>query len=992
MKQLLFSIVLVCAGFSVPAQTHSVLSQGNWVKLSTDSTAIYKLTFYDLQAMGVDVSNLASDHLNLYGMAAGALDEVYDSAFAYDLQKMAILVDDSGDGTFDPGDFLLFYGQGPVIWSYNAGSNRFQHSTNPYDNKVYYFLRTDDNNPKRIQIVDHSSQTPTDTITQLTYTLLHEKELYNPLHSGRMWMGEMFKDTTERTFTINLPGYSFTDGNLNLSLGSNSTDSSTVEVYVNNQVVDTIQNLTTPANGYHAYRLKNYTINLTGLTNPFNLKLVFSRPNDSALVYLDYFDLNLNTGISIADPIQTTEIRSPRAYSQGVHLYRFTNTQSYNFVWDITDPLDVSSMKIDRSNDTLSFVDNRAGRNYMLYNYAPMYDMRLDDGSKKTIYLIGADNLPEPGLEGAVENQDIIGSATPNMIIITTNDLQDAANNLAAFHESNDGLTVGIFKTDQIYNEFSAGRLDPTAIRNFIAQKYNTGNGNSALQYILLMGSASFDYRGITYPGSTQVPTYETLESGNMINSFGTDTYLSMIDNTLIPIGRIPATSVEEANDVVQKIINYKTNSMLTTWKNSAIMMADDNDYGLFSQDADAFSKVILDSNYNINQTKLYFSLWPRVDDGYPQVKQKLLDMLNTGVFYVNYLGHGSPQGLSKEQVFTVEDAQNLENLQTLPLWVNASSETARFDDPEQTSLCATMLLNPNGGAIAAVGNSSPNYASANCNLNNAFITYLFSNAHKTEAFGDAYAFAVNHLNNSLERWAFLGDPALKPGWPVYHVATTKINGEEATPYADTILPGSLLTLEGYIEDNIGNVVTDFNGKVRATVYDMPYIKETVEGEYDPVRDITLYDSILSMNCLEVNNGHFIGNVRLPANEHLTYGNIKISYYGQNGSEDATGKWAQLIYGGKPNGIDEESALSALQAYPSPFGKHLKLLIPAHLAQQHLSLMLTDITGRAVYQNLVDAYSAREEFSINLPDLPQGLYLLNVTGTKGRKVFKLMHQ
>ena len=991
MKQLLFSIILVCAEFTVTAQTHSVLSQGNWVKLSTDSTAIYRLTYYDLQAMGVDVSNLSSDHLNLYGMAAGAMDEVYDSAFTYDLQKMAILVDDSGDGTFDPGDFLLFYGQGSVTWNYNAGSNRFQHSTNPYDNKVYYFLRTDDSNPKRVQTVDFSGQTPTDTITQLTYTYLHEKELYNPLHSGRTWMGEMFKDTAERTFNISLPGYHFTDGSLNLSLGSNSTDSSTVEVYVNNQIVDTIQNLIIP-NWYRAYRLRNYTIELTGITNPFDLKLVFKQPNDSALVYLDYFDLNLNTGVSIADPIQTTEIKSPLAYTGGVHLYRLTNTQPFNFVWDITDPLNVSSMKIDRSGDTLSFIDNRTGRDYLLYNYAPMYAMRLDDSSKKTAYLIGADNLPEPVLEGAVENQDIIGSATPNMIIITTNDLQNAANNLATFHANNDGLTVGIFKTDQIYNEFSAGRLDPAAIRNFIAQKYHARSGKSALQYILLMGPASFDYRGILYPGITQVPTYETLESGNMINSFGTDTYLSMIDNTLIPIGRIPATSIEEANGVVNKIINYKTNSMLTTWKNSAILMADNSDYGMFSQDADVFSKVILDSNYNVNQTKLYFSLWPRVDDGYPQVKQKLLDMLNTGIFYVNYVGHGSPQGLSKEQVFTVEDAQSLENLQTLPLWVNASSETARFDDPEQTSLCEALLLNPNGGAIAAVGNSSITYASINFNLNFAMTNYFFGNNHKTETFGDAYTFAINHLNNNLELWTLLGDPALKPGWPVYHVATTKINGEEAVSYADTILPGSLLTLEGNITDADGNVVTSFTGKVRATVYDMPYTKETIEGENDPVREITLYDSLLAMNCIDVDKGHFIGNVRLPANEHLTYGNVKISYYGQNGSEDATGNWAQLVYGGKPNSINEESELAALQAYPSPFGNHLKLFIPAHFAQQHLSLMLTDITGKAVYQNQVDTQSTAGEFSVNLPDLPQGIYLLNVTGTKGRKVFKLMHQ
>ncbi len=991
MKQLLFFIALVCFGFTITAQTHSVLSEGNWVKLSTDSAGIYRLTYYDLQSFGVDVSNLSSDHLNLYGMAAGAMDEMYDVDFTYDLQKMAILVDDSNDGTFDAGDFLLFYGQGPVTWNYNADSTGFKHTTNPYCNKVYYYLRTDDTNPKRVQMVDYSTQTPTDTITELTYTILHEKELYNPLHSGRWWMGELFKDTTERTFTINNPGSNFTEGTLNLSLGSNSTAPSTVEVYVNNQIIDTIQNLITP-NGYYAYRLRNYTFNLNNLTNPFDLKLVFNQPNDSAFVYLDYFELNLNTSLSIPDPIKTTEIRSTQTHAEGVFLYRLTNTQSFNFVWDVTDPLNVSSMKINRSGDTLSFIDTRTGRNYLLYNYAPMYVTRRDDGSKKTIYIVGDINLPEPTLEGEVENQDIIGTATPNMMIITTNDLQDAANKLATFHTDTDGLSVGIFKVNQIYNEFSAGRLDPTAIRNFIAQKYNQGKSNNNLQYVLLLGPASFDYRGILYPNIHQVPTYESIESGNLINAYGTDTYLTTLDNTFLPVGRIPVSTSEEAYEVVNKIIDYKTQPMLTNWKNKVVMMADNGEFGYFSQDADYISQTILDTSFNMNQTKLYFSLWPPVNNGYPQVKQKLLNLLDSGVFYMNYMGYGGAEMLSKEGVFKVEDAQNLENQQRLPLWINASGGTARFDDPEQISLCTALLLNPNGGAIAALGNSAPNYASANFNFNYAFASYLFSNENRDKAFGDAYAYSINHLNSNLTKWSFIGDPALKPGWPQHHVITTNINGEEATQYTDTILPGSLLTLEGYIEDNTGNVVTGFNGKVRATVYDMPYIKETIEGEYDPVKEITLYDSILSMNCLDVDNGHFIGNVRLPANEHLNYGNIKISYYCQNGSEDATGNQAQLIYGGKPNSLNENPAMAGLKAYPSPFGNNLKLLIPAHLVKQHLSIMLTDVTGKAVYRNQINANNASDEFSMNLPDLPQGLYLLNVTGTKGNKVFKLMHQ
>ncbi len=994
MKQLLFSIAMVCAGISLPAQSHSVLSQGNWVKVATDTNAIYRLTFNDLQEMGVDVSNLSSDHLNLYGYPAGSLNETYAPDFTYGLQKIAILVDDGGDGTFDAGDFLLFYGQSAVSWQYNAGLNMFNHNLNPFSNKVYYYLRTDDTDPKRIETLDFSNQTPTDTINTLTHTWLHQKELYNPLHSGRNWMGELFSDTTESTFNVNLPGYLVKGGKMYLQIGSNNSERSYFTIYVNGQAVDSIHTFAIAHPSIDIYKIQYDTIDLPDLDNHSEIKFVYNKPNDSAFVYLDYFELNLNTMVNIPDPVKTTEIRSKQAFSEGTHLFRFTNTQSFNFVWDVTDPMNVSSMKIDRSGDTMSFIDTRPGRDYLLYNYAPGYFVSGHTGLvRKQIYLVGADNLPTPELIGKVDNQDIIGTPTPNMIIITTPAFQEAAKKLAQFHTDKDNLKVDVFLTNQIYNEFSGGRTDPTALRNCIAQKYNSESNKSDLQYILLLGQASYDYRGIEYTETEQVPTYETDNSSNLINSYASDAYLTTIDDKILPIGRIPARTVEEAEAVVNKIMSYQTGLDLTTWKNSAILVADNSVNGVFMQDSDAISDSILSYDYNLNQTKLYLSLFPDVNGEYPQVKEKLLNMINDGVFYINYTGFGGPEHLANENIFSVEDANALENANRYPLWINASGGTARFDDPAQQSLNAALVTNGLGGAIAAIGNCAPNLSSVNLALNSNMAAYLFDKNNKQRTFGDAYAYAVNN-NVSSQRavWTLLGDPALKPVWPDYGVETTKVNGEDISSFNDTILPGSLLTLEGNIVDNGGNIVTDFTGKVRATVYDMPYTKETIEGENDPVKEITLYDSLLTMNCIDVNNGHFIGNVRLPALEHLTYGNIKVSYYGQNGTFDATDNLNTLVYGGKPNGIDENPAFAAIRVYPSPFTNHLQLQFPGNFTRQNLTVKMVDVTGRAVYQNRINANSASGNISLNLPDLPQGIYFLNVTGNKGAKAFKLVHQ
>jgi len=232
MKHLLFLITFACTVFTVTAQKHSVLSQGNWVKVSTEEAGIYRITYTDLKDLGIDLENLSSEKINLYGMPAGTLSEAYSTDFQTDLQKMAVLVNDNEDGTFDLGDDLIFYGQGAVTWAYNEALDAFRHELNPYCNKVYYFLRVgDESGAKRIELSDFNNLTPTDTIQALTYNEVHEKELYNPLQQGRTWVGELFKDTLERTYNIDFPGYKINGGMLYLSLAVNSADTGNFDVF-----------------------------------------------------------------------------------------------------------------------------------------------------------------------------------------------------------------------------------------------------------------------------------------------------------------------------------------------------------------------------------------------------------------------------------------------------------------------------------------------------------------------------------------------------------------------------------------------------------------------------------------------------------------------------------------------------------------------------------------------------------------------------------------
>ena len=972
MKHYLFLLASLCFGIFANAQNHSVLSEGSWVKISTNRAGIYALTYEDLQEMGVDVTNLNSDNLNLYGLPAGVLNEAYSPDFTYDLQKIAITVINGNDGTFDPGDYIMFYGQGSVTWNYNTEQESYYHNTNPYCSNVYYYLRTDDTNPKRVETIDFNNQNVTDTITQITQLMVHEKELYNLLHSGRVWLGEKFSDTLERTVTFGSSANIIKDGVLKISVASTATDSSFFDVYINNNWIKKIKLNVCPP--YDAYRLSSEQIELPTNLDELNVKIVYNPPNDSAVGYLNYCAVTMNTDLQVAE----TQMAFGNRGNGGENLYHYemTDADEQDNIWDITTPENTYSIATQYSNGRLEFNDTLANRQFIVFN-------------------IG--NLLQPALEGSLQNEDLIGTQSANYVIIYNSEtvgMKEAATELGEFHNDIDNLTYEVVDVNNIYNEFSAGRTDPTALRNFIAYRYNMSGVENEHQFkdVLLLGQASFDYRGILYPDIKQVPTYEMVESANVISSYAYDGYIISIGDVVFPIGRIPASTAEEAQIVIQKIKDYTSASRLTVWKNSLILMADNGANGLFGYDSDNLCGSILSSDDNLNQSKLYFSLYPKIDSAYPQVKQKLLNGLSDGIFYVNYTGHGGPNGLSSEGVFTTEDAKNLTNNNLLPLWVNSACNTSRFDNPDIESINRALLFNPQGGAIAAIGNSGTNYASQTQKMNSDFVEYFFDKENRSQSFGNAFVVATAGVYSYHRMWTFFGDPALKPVWPKYTVQTTSINGVDADMFTDTIHPGSAITIKGLIADDDGNQVSDFNGTVNVTIYDMPYTKETIEGEYDPVREITLYDSILTINNIDIINGNFEGEITLPAKYHEQYGNIKLSYYGNSETTDASGSWDKIMYGGSVQGVDEDPAMASIKVYPTLFDQNIKIAIPVEAANKHWQMTLTDITGRPVYQQQISSSESGSILSVNLPVLSQGMYLLNISGAKGGKVFKLMRE
>ena len=60
----------------------TVLSNGNWYRITTNQNGIYKLNYSDFEALGVNTSNLSISAIKLYGNGGGMLPHL-NSDFRY---------------------------------------------------------------------------------------------------------------------------------------------------------------------------------------------------------------------------------------------------------------------------------------------------------------------------------------------------------------------------------------------------------------------------------------------------------------------------------------------------------------------------------------------------------------------------------------------------------------------------------------------------------------------------------------------------------------------------------------------------------------------------------------------------------------------------------------------------------------------------------------------------------------------------------------------
>jgi len=891
-KQIFLALSYVLITVNLFGQYNSVLFEGKWLKISTNKSGIYKLDYSSIVSLGVAVNNLQISSIKLYGNGGGMLPKLNSDFRHNDLVENAInIYDSNGNGVFENGDYILFYGQSPHSWKYDAQSGLFKHETNLFSDDVNYFLTTDNQSYGRRIMQKQSLQNPTKMITSFNDFSSHELEFENLIHSGREWFGERFYSQNSQSFDFSFSNLEITSPvSVKTAVAARSLNTSVFSVAVNSDPLQTIsvKNIVTTYATEYA-KTSSMTSEYMSSSSNLSVEIEYSSSDNGALSWLNFIEVNARRKLKMSG--NSILFRDAASIGNEVASFEISNANNGITVWDVTDPTSVVEMPVTIGGNTLTFNDSISElHEYIAFN--------------SSAYLT-------PTLKGGVTNQNLHNIPIDvEYVIVSHPNFLVPAERLANFHQAKDDLSSVIVTPGQIYNEFSSGVQDVSAIRDFLRYLYK--RPNSKLKYVLLFGDGSYDPKNRVANNTNYIPTYQSVNSTHPTQSYVTDDYFGLLDdheglfnNDLVDIGvgRFPVSTLSQANVLVDKVEQYYAKESFGSWRNNIAFIADDGDSkdgNTHMWQADSLANIVADNYKHINISKIYLDNYLQESTpGGPRsetTNHVINNRVEKGALLINYTGHGGPLGWTQERILELDQINAWDNGSKLPLFMTATCKFSYFDNPEQTSAGEYVLLNPNGGAIALLSTTRLVYSAPNYNLNTKFIKTLFEKQDGEflrlgDVFKKTKVLSGTSANN--RNFTLLGDPALCLAYPEYDVETTSI--------ADTLKALGEVEISGVIISENSSVLSSFNGTIYPIVYDKEIIRTTLGQESCtpmPYRD---QNNILYKGAASVLDGKFSFSFVVPKDIAYNYGAGKISYYAVSDDQepvDAGGSDEDFVIGG----------------------------------------------------------------------------------------------
>lgn len=903
--------------------SNSVLASGSWYRFYVEKSGVYRISKSFLQQLGVQMNGLNPRSIKIYGNGGRMVPLGNAVDYPSDLEENAIQVVGEEDQVFNDQDYILFYAEGVDNWS----QENFSHN-NLYENKSYYYINVEGAFGKRISPMPTitSNATPINIFDDYQF---HELDLVNIGRLGRRWFGEEFSFVNQRSYEFEFPNIVASEPiNLTFAAAVDALNATSFSIKANGVEAGSLNIGAVGPGGFDGF-YRDGQINFTANASAdVTIDVEFNNGGvPSSKGYFDFLILKAKRNLHGYGK-QFRFQYDAAATMTGFGEFQFSTANTIGQVWDITDIYNVSSVQNDNQNSFSFKASLGEVRKYIAVDkqdyYTPLKESRskvVNQNIKGTIF---------KNAQGQFQDVDYI--------IVTPAFLNASAEKLANFHRSYSALNVKVVHLENIYHEFSSGKQDIGAIRNLVKYVYkNASSDNKRVKYLNLFGDTSFDFKDRIQNNNNIVPIYHALFGGSEGgSSFCSDDFFVLMDDNEggnvngtgldVAVGRMIVSTVQEADEMVNKVIEYHALESYGNWRNNTVFIADDPDpVRTGDNQLQYYQNVVADKIVEekpfINAKKIYIDSYEQESaaggDRYPKARKEIFEAFEKGALMFNYLGHGGEDGLAVERIWEKADGENLNNRFKYPVFITLTCTYSRFDNPLRKTGGEFMYLNPSGGAISMLTTVRSIGQIEAQEFNPVLSKYLFSyGSNQYVSIGEALRLAKNEMSTRVV--VCIGDPAIMMAIPRPKVVLTQVNDMPITGPVDDLKALGFVKLAGQVVDENNNLLSNYNGELAVNIFDKNVNKNTLRNDnFDAVVSVSptvtgptmpfvaLGETIFRGNA-SVANGQFEFGFVVPRDIRVPVDNGRVSFYAKKTGffENQTGYNNDI----KVGGINENAA------------------------------------------------------------------------------------
>jgi hypothetical protein len=324
-----------------------------------------------------------------------------------------------------------------------------------------------------------------------------------------------------------------------------------------------------------------------------------------------------------------------------------------------------------------------------------------------------------------------------------------------------EGLAVKAVSLEEIAREFGHGTASGEAIRSFVSHAYHRWSKPS-VRYVVLLGDATYDPRRFSATTTLGSPLPALWGKTSYLWT-AKDPVLGAVNGEDevpdVAVGRIPATTVAEAERLIGKLLAWEWSGQGIGGK--ALLVADNPDAaGDFEWDVEDIRSSFL-SDRETEVLKIG-------ELGAAGTRAAVRAALDGGLGLVSYVGHGGSAVWASESVWTSWDAESLRAESGQPLLLTLNCLNGYFVGTNFESLSESLVKAEGRGAIAAFSPSGLSVDGPAHQYHRALMEELVSGRH--ERLGDAVLAAqgtyaeTGLMPELLSVYHLFGDPGMRIG------------------------------------------------------------------------------------------------------------------------------------------------------------------------------------------------------------------------------------